>query len=294
MLDTIRRVETPEGIEVGMRAAGAVPRFLAYMIDLCIRIAIVIAASSVFGILGEFGSGLILITAFLVEWFYPVVSEVLWKGKTPGKATMGLRVVMDDGTPVSWSASLMRNLMRMADFLPGMYVTGLLCTLFHRDSKRLGDIAAGTIVIYNDPPEGKSQLPAGKARAPNLPLSMDEQRTIVDYAERGVLFSSARRAELANIVEPLTQTTQIAGVARLVEMARWYSGKGDEQTSPPVPTTVPNAMPTPIPSAVPNTTTNTMPTAAAPPPMPTIPTQTTATTQPTNHGDNPKNGWHSQ
>lgn len=229
-IDTIHRIETPENIEITIRPAGVVLRLYAFLIDLMARIGIVFGCILLFSALDSAGIGLILIAVFLVEWLYPVLLEVLWGGRTLGKAAVGLKVVMDDGTPVGWSASLIRNLLRMADFLPGFYLTGLAVSLFSHQSKRLGDIAAGTIVIYRDTPEHKPVLPNGIAKAPRIALSLPERRSITDFAERGALFSSARREELANIVEPLTKARDVASVARLVEMARWYTGQ--ELTEP--------------------------------------------------------------
>ena len=104
LLDTRRLVETPEGIDLILRPAGLMPRALAFGIDLLIRGAILLAAFIVLGLLGQFGAGLGTILYFLVNWWYPVLFEVLYQGRTPGKKVMGLRVVHDDGTPVGWAA----------------------------------------------------------------------------------------------------------------------------------------------------------------------------------------------
>ncbi|MGV8435388.1 RDD family protein, partial [Pseudomonas aeruginosa] len=87
--------------------------------------------------------GLGLLLTFVMTWWYMVLFEVLNQGRSPGKQMMGLRVVHDDGTPVGWAASLLRNLLRFADILPFGYALGLLCCLNHPAFKRLGDIAAG-------------------------------------------------------------------------------------------------------------------------------------------------------
>src|SRR5689334_3988829 len=117
-LDTLYTAETPEGIALALRPAGIVARFCAFLIDAVIRLAILIAASALLGWLGGMGGGLLLIVFFLVEWFYPVVFELARGGATPGKRSMNLRVVMDSGLPVNPAASLLRNLLRAADFLP--------------------------------------------------------------------------------------------------------------------------------------------------------------------------------
>ena len=121
MLDTNHQVEVPEGLEINLPVAGPVPRALAFMLDMLIRIGIYMLLSFVLGIMGHFGRGILYVFVFLLEWFYPVLFEVLMQGATPGKKMMGLAVVHDDGTPVSWSASLVRNLLRTADMFPLLY-----------------------------------------------------------------------------------------------------------------------------------------------------------------------------
>ena len=112
MLDTLRRVPTPEGFELTLRLAGPVPRALAFAIDLTVRVVLFGAIASLLGQIGGAGTGLILIIAFLLEWFYPVVCEVWWHGATPGKRAFGLVVLNDNGTPVTFGASLTRPVAR--------------------------------------------------------------------------------------------------------------------------------------------------------------------------------------
>ena len=146
LLDTRYQVETPEGIDLILRPAGVVPRALAFAIDLLIRGALLGALFTILALLGQFGMGLGTILLFLVTWWYMVLFEVLNQGRSPGKQMMGLRVVHDDGTPVGWAASLTRNLLRFVDILPFGYTLGILSCLNHPAFKRLGDIAAGTVV----------------------------------------------------------------------------------------------------------------------------------------------------
>uniref|UniRef100_UPI0025F2F3AC RDD family protein n=1 Tax=uncultured Thiodictyon sp. TaxID=1846217 RepID=UPI0025F2F3AC len=145
-LDTIRLNETPEGVDLGLRVAGPAPRALALAADGAIRLVILLALSPLAALSG-LGLGLSLIAVFLLEWLYPVTFEVL-SGATPGKRAMGLMVVHDDGTPVGLPASLIRNLLRVVDFFPLFYGVGLVCTLVDRDFRRLGDLAAGTLVVH--------------------------------------------------------------------------------------------------------------------------------------------------
>lgn len=203
-LDTRLRIETPEGIDLILRPASLVPRALAFAIDLAIRGLILCVMFFLLFTLGQFGMGLGAILMFLVTWWYMVLFEVLNQGRSPGKQIIGLRVVHDDGTPVGWSASLTRNLLRFADILPFGYTLGILSCLNSHRFKRLGDIAAGTLVIYRERPAERPPLaPAEPLRAP-FAMSLEEQRALLEFAERQGGLSVARRAELAAILaEPL-------------------------------------------------------------------------------------------
>src|SRR5208282_5922974 len=97
------------------------------------------------------GMGLLLIILFLLEWFYPVAFEVLARGQTPGKKLMDLRVLRADGAPVGWSRSTVRSLLAFADFLPFGFAAGLTAMLVSRRFQRLGDLAAGTVVVHLAP-----------------------------------------------------------------------------------------------------------------------------------------------
>jgi uncharacterized RDD family membrane protein YckC len=203
-LDTRLRIETPEGIDLILRPASLVPRGLAFAIDLAIRGLTLCVMFFLLFTLGQFGMGLGAILMFLVTWWYMVLFEVLNQGRSPGKQIIGLRVVHDDGTPVGWGASLTRNLLRFADILPFGYTLGILSCLNSRCFKRLGDIAAGTLVIYRERPAERPPLaPAEPLRAP-FAMSLEEQRALLEFAERQGGLSVARRAELAAILaEPL-------------------------------------------------------------------------------------------
>ncbi|WP_061237638.1 RDD family protein [Ectopseudomonas composti] len=203
-LDTRYQVETPEGIDLHLRPAGLVPRALAFAIDLAIRGLILTVVYIILGLLGQFGMGLGTILLFLVTWWYMVLFEVLNQGRSPGKQMLGLRVVHDDGTPIGWAASLTRNLLRFVDILPFGYTLGIISCLNHPAFKRLGDIAAGTLVVYRDAPLSKPQLTDAAPLPAPFPLSLGEQRAILGFAERGSQLSAARRAELAALLaEPL-------------------------------------------------------------------------------------------
>lgn len=176
LLDTRYKVETPEGIDLILRPAGLVPRALAFSIDLLIRGALLGALFAVLALLGQFGMGLGTILLFLVTWWYMVLFEVLNQGRSPGKQMMGLRVIHDDGTPIGWAASLTRNLLRFVDILPFGYTLGILSCLNHPAFKRLGDIAAGTLVVYRDNASTAPELPQAEALRAPFTMSLSEQR----------------------------------------------------------------------------------------------------------------------
>lgn len=227
MLDTVVEYETPEGALLKLRPAGAPVRALAWTLDLLIRGVLMIALGMLASMLGDIGSGLFLLVLFLIDWFYNVLFEVL-KGATPGKQRFGLLVVNDNGTPVSWSASVLRNLLRVVDFLPVGYALGLLWSLFHPQSKRLGDLAAGTRVIYRDAPmvlaitERLERVPAA---LPSVPLDYPAQRAIMVFAERSPRLAPARQVELAELMRPLHGQSGEAAVDSLLAYARHISGR---------------------------------------------------------------------
>lgn len=205
MLDTLRRVPTPEGFELSLRLAGPVPRALAYAVDLAIRVALFAGLATLLSRLSAGGTGLLLIAGFLLEWFYPVACEVWWNGATPGKRAFGLVVLADNGTPVTFGASVTRNLLRAVDFLPMLYAFGLVSMLASRDFKRLGDHAAGTVVVYRDRPGVRGPIPAAPPLAPAVALNLDERRAILDFAERYATLSEERADEVASHAVPLVR-----------------------------------------------------------------------------------------
>jgi len=219
-LDTRYHVETPEGVDLPLRPAGLMVRALAFAIDLVLRGLVLGVLFMALAMLGKPGAGLGSILLFVVSWWYMVLFEVLNHGRSPGKLWMGLRVVHDDGTPVGWSASLLRNLLRVVDLLPFGYCLGAISCLQHPQFKRLGDIAAGTLVIYREQPHTRPELPETQPRRPAFALTLTEQRAILGFAERQGELSQARADELAAILaQPLQipaqqAVTELNGIAR--------------------------------------------------------------------------------
>lgn len=227
MLDTTRRVATPEGIELTLHLAGPVPRAAAWAIDLALRIALVVGVSFLFLQLGRAGWGVVLLTAFFVEWLLPAWLEAAWRGQTPGKRAMGLMVLNDDGTPVRWPAALTRNLLRAADFLPVLYGLGLVAMLMNRDFKRLGDLAAGTVVVYQQERRAAAKkIPEAPAVVPPISLQLAEQRALLELAERSATLTKERVEELAELPTPLVANLDgTRAAARLIGMANYIAGR---------------------------------------------------------------------
>jgi uncharacterized RDD family membrane protein YckC len=223
-LDTRYQVETPEGIDLPLRPAGLMVRALAFSIDLGLRGLILGVLFIVLAFLGKLGAGLGSILLFGVSWWYMVLFEVLNQGRSPGKQWMGLRVVHDDGTPIGWSASLLRNLLRFVDLLPFGYFLGAISCLQHPSFKRLGDLAAGTLVIYREQPLTRPQLPDVQPRRPAFALTLPEQRAILGFAERQGELSEARSHELASILAQPLQVPAPRAVAELNAIARGLLG----------------------------------------------------------------------
>lgn len=233
--DTLRRLETPEGVEIALRLAGPVPRALAFAIDLFIRIGLYLVLLPLAGFAGV-GIGLLLLALFLLEWLYPVFFE-LTGGATPGKRAMGLLVVNGDGTQVGPSASLLRNLLRAVDFLPLFYGVGLVAMLVDRDFRRLGDLAAASLVIHRDGHAPASSLPPHPPLAPPVPLDFATQRAVLAFAERSAELSPARRAELAALAG-FSPTPGADPTATLLGIANWISrgkAEGDALSHPTAP-----------------------------------------------------------
>jgi uncharacterized RDD family membrane protein YckC len=225
MLDTLRQVETPEGVALHLRCAGVVPRALAWLLDLMVRVAVIVALSAVLGLLGGAGAGAGLVLMFLVYWAYPIAFEVFRDGQTPGKRALGLKVVNDNGTPVTWLPSVVRNLLRTVDMLPVLYGFGVAASLGDRAGRRLGDHVAGTVVIYAGRAPARPPAAVVAPQRPPLALQLDEQRAIIAFAERAPQMTAERQAELAEQLAPLTGQRGDAAVSALLGMANYLLGR---------------------------------------------------------------------
>lgn len=226
MLDTRYRVEIPGGIHLEAQVVGPIPRIFAFAIDLIIRgiiLALLSIASIPLGISG-LGGGFFLIMLFVVEWLYPVLFELLARGQTPGKKLLGIAVVNDDLSPVTLGTSLIRNLLRSIDFLPLFYLAGIVTMLTNRRFQRLGDLAAGTLVISISKSAQTAAVEDILPLTPAAQLSRSEQTSIVEFLQRGSQLSQPRQRELAAILEGITHQKGEDGVELLRRHGAWYLG----------------------------------------------------------------------
>jgi len=149
-----RRIVTPEQVGIRLTPAGPASRLAALLLDFAIITAFTLALFQFLGrLLPRAVSGALSTTlAFVLQWGYHVYFETRHQGRSPGKRATGLRVVDGRGLPITVQQSFVRNIVRALDFLPLFYGLGGLFCLFDRDGRRLGDLAADTLVVEERPP----------------------------------------------------------------------------------------------------------------------------------------------
>lgn len=159
------KIDTPEQIALELPLAGIGSRFLAMTIDTLIQAAIYIltgiifllilpAGFSMFTFLPKLlGPAMAIFIGFAVYWGYFAIFEAMWNGQTPGKRFARIRVIKESGRPINAFEAIGRNLMRAVDGMPGIYGVGLVCMMCNRQSRRLGDFVAGTVVVHEKPTE---------------------------------------------------------------------------------------------------------------------------------------------
>lgn len=236
-IDTVISAETPEGIEISIRPAGFAVRCTAFLIDAVVRIAILLTCGAALGAAGHFGGGILFIVLFLINWLYPVAFELTPAAATPGKRVMGLYVLMANGLPITPAGCLTRNLLRVIDLLPMMYAFGIVSILLRHDARRLGDLAAGTVVAYRSeiPKEGTFGL--GHPMQPRIPLSSRQRLAVTAFAWRAARLTPQRAEEIAGYAatairlrgadSPVGAAAPGAAsmTAHLIGMARWLHGE---------------------------------------------------------------------
>ncbi|MBB5350625.1 putative RDD family membrane protein YckC [Haloferula luteola] len=236
-LDTLQAMELAEGVEIRLRIAGPFPRGGALLLDLLIQAGLMLGFGFLVGLLnlaipGMAIDGVSMIFWFGVSWWYPVFFEAGKWGATPGKKICGLRVVQKSGSPITWGQSVLRNFLRYADGMPYLFggIAGvptfgfaLVSMMATRRFQRLGDLAAGTVVIYDRQPSGPmgGGLPVAEVRAPAVALRPEEVRALTAFKDRLATWSPGRQVEIADHVSELSGAKGAAGVSRLLAMAKW-------------------------------------------------------------------------
>jgi uncharacterized RDD family membrane protein YckC len=219
MIDDSYDLRTPEQIELSYDLAGLGSRGLARLLDALIQGVVIMAVIFAFGLGGALlssvsrrwlnidgtlltilGFALIIVLMFVVLVGYDIFFELAWNGQTPGKRAAGIRVLTVRGEPVMLVHVLVRNLLRIVDFLPSSYITGIISILVTRRSQRLGDIAAGTIVVH----ERRDALPRTLALDPAAALpahlatafNRDDVALARDFLLRAATLAPAQRQTL--------------------------------------------------------------------------------------------------
>jgi uncharacterized RDD family membrane protein YckC len=203
MLDDELIVETPERVELHFILASVGNRFLAAAIDHLIQIFLIVIGLLIYGrsvgwsqisSLGVWAAAILVLVIFTTYWGYFVFFEAIWSGQTPGKRIMKLRVVREDGRPVRFFEVFVRNLLRLfVDFMPPpSYAIGVVSIVFSPQSKRIGDLVAGTVVIK----ERASEAPSLEeiTRVLEAELARPEPATSLFKTEPGLLDPTEVRA----------------------------------------------------------------------------------------------------
>jgi uncharacterized RDD family membrane protein YckC len=230
-IDSTVEIVTPENIAFHYRVAGPFRRMPAYILDLFVRWAVLFVISIVCSLAGIVMGGMafavIMVSSFLLEWFYGGVFETFMNGQTPGKWVLGIRVLSVDGKPINGIQAVLRNVLRFADMMPllslqmisdiPMYAIptfglALVTMTMSRRYQRLGDLVCGTIVVIEERHwlTGVARLEDQRTAqlAGYIPMDFQISRslaqTLAAYVDRRRFFSVPRRREVArHLAEPL-------------------------------------------------------------------------------------------
>jgi uncharacterized RDD family membrane protein YckC len=200
-------LDTPEGVAVELTLAGLGSRLAASLLDWLLRIVVFIALmllgtlASGDGFGGGWAVAAVTLAWFLILFGYDVLFEVAAGGRTPGKRWTGIRVVDRAGGPVRFVPSVIRNLLRLVDGLPGFYLVGTIAVVVSARNQRLGDLAAGTLVIRERraPPPARWAAPADDDTAgwDVAQVTSEELATIQRFLERRPELLDPARSRLA-------------------------------------------------------------------------------------------------
>ncbi len=204
-LESIYRIRTPEYVEFEFPLAGLMSRILAWLVDISISsiaayaVIMFVITIGALGSLTGFATAIAFVVWFLASWCYLVFLEYRWNGQTIGKKIFGLRVIQQSGVRIGFYHSAVRNLIRPLDHLPLLYLVGGTLSVLSESSQRLGDLAAGTVVVK----DRRSKIPQGLVRptdpVPVMQVMRDnrlrERILRATVEEREVLIAAALRRE---------------------------------------------------------------------------------------------------
>ena len=210
-------IETPEQTSLEFPLAGIGSRFLALAADTILQVSVVLALlvalemvyplARLLGSTSQWMFAAAIVGGFLLYEGYFAFFEAVWNGQTPGKRLAHLRVMKDDGRPIGVYDAIARNLLRIVDQIPGVYAVGVIVMLFSRQSKRLGDHVAGTVVVHEQALEAARPFAdtGGGAEAAALDtsrVSIEEFQLVEAFLQRrGSLETGVRRGMAAQIAE---------------------------------------------------------------------------------------------
>ncbi len=258
-------INTPENVVFGYQVAGIGSRFLAALIDTILIVILQIVVyltllliianlanlddltsdsniswlAAIFGLIG-----------FAFLWGYYIFFELLWNGQSPGKRRIGLRVIRQDGTPISAAEAVIRNLVRIIDFLPLYYGVGVISMFIDGKARRLGDLAAGTLVVYdqgqitlesleaahaatkrrwafNVTESEWAHLPLRRLRSRDIELARSFLERRYDIENHVVLAHQLARSMLEKMEAPATEMTEMQAISLLETIARLHDTAGE-------------------------------------------------------------------
>lgn len=222
-------IDTPEQIDLEFSLATIGSRFLALALDTLLQVVIAAALLAVIALVrlatGPFGSASApwLLAILIIGWFtvyygYYAIFESVWNGQTPGKRVVGLRVIHASGRPISTYEAILRNVVRIVDQLPGIYAIGIVSVFVTERSQRLGDLAAGTVVVHERLSEAEAPVMELSVSSGNVPrhgaarLTQDEIHVIEMFLRRRRELDGAARVHAAQrIADRMRQKLGIAG-----------------------------------------------------------------------------------
>lgn len=223
---------TPEGVEISLIPAGVTARSCAYLFDFMIRAAVLLAFAIVLGFMGDAGQGILLVLYFVISWGYYIIFEAR-DGQTPGKKRLHIKVVQDNGLPARFNHIVLRNLLRPADAFPFSYLAGIIVMSSGKQFKRIGDWAAGTLVVHTDSQKQRANLTLDSSTPLSSPnptppafnLSTEEQQAVLAFIERKDKLSESRQIELANLLADMLGVEGESANQKLQQIAQYYAGQ---------------------------------------------------------------------